>query len=196
MAKLVYSAIMSLDGFIEDQAGKFDWAEPDREVHTFINALVARHGTHLYGRSMYEVMAAWESEDLSKGVPDHVQEFASIWRAAQKVVYSTSLERVTTSRTRLESHFDAEAIQAMKASTDRDITIAGPGLAAQAFRVGLVDECHMFVAPTAVGGGKSAMPMGLAVRLRLVEERRFGNGVVYLRYDVKPESRGAEGQGA
>jgi dihydrofolate reductase len=178
MVKLVYAAMMSLDGFIEDEGGNFDWAEPDREVHTFINDLELRHGTYLYGRSMYEVMAAWENDELLRGMPGYMQDFARMWRAADKVVYSASLEGVSTARTRLEPSFSAEPVRAMKASAERDLTIAGPNLAAQAFEAGLVDECQVFVAPIAVGGGKSAMPRGLAVRLELAEERRFDNGFV------------------
>lgn len=193
MAKLVYAAMMSLDGFIEDAVGSFDWAEPDREVHTFINELEVRFGTYLYGRSMYEVMAVWEKDELLKGMPDYIEDFARIWRAADKVVYSASKDNISTSRTRLEPSFSAEAVRTMKGSLDRDLTIAGPNLAAQAFQAGLVDECHVFVAPIAVGGGKSAMPRGMTVELELAEERRFGNGFVYLRYDVKSRSAATEG---
>jgi dihydrofolate reductase len=181
MAKLIYSVIMSLDGCIADKDGKFDWAEPDAEVHTFINDLERPIGAYLYGRRMYEVMAAWETLQ-TRGQPDFVTEFADIWRAADKTVYSGTLRNVSTARTRLERHFDPQAVRQLKASASRDITIGGPGLAAHAFRAGLVDVCHLFVAPILVGDGKSAFPGDVRLELVLMDERRFSNGTVYLHY--------------
>lgn len=188
MGKLIYSVIMSIDGYIEDEKGKFDWAQPDEEVHTFFNALEGRLGTDLYGRSMYEVMAYWESDENLQGMPPYVQEFARLWRQTDKIVYSRSLPDVVTARTRLERNFDIAAVQALKASAPRDISVGGPNLATHAFRAGLVDECHLVVAPTAVGGGKHALPSDMALRLDLVQHRRFANGMVYLHYDVLPSN--------
>jgi dihydrofolate reductase len=184
MAKLIYSALTSLDGYIADQEGNFDWAMPDEEVHTFINDLVRPVGTHLYGRRMYETMVYWETAHT---VADHPveQDFAEIWRVAEKVVYSKTLETVSSARTRIERAFDPDAIRQMKASAERDISVGGPDLAAQAFGAGLVDECHLFLAPIVIGGGKRALPKGVRVGLELLDERRFGNGMVYLHYRTK-----------
>ena len=181
MAKLISSAITSLDGYIADQEGNFDWAAPDEEVHAFVNDLERPVGTHLYGRRMYETMLYWETAHT---VADHPveQDFAKIWRAAEKVVYSKTLQTVSSARTRIERVFDPDAIRQMKASAKRDIGVGGPDLAAQAFGAGLVDECHLFVAPIVVGGGKPALPKGVRVKLELLDERSFGNGMVYLRY--------------
>src|SRR6266511_4115933 len=153
MAKLIYSAIMSLDGYVADEDGNFDWAEPDEEVHTFVNDLERPVGTYLYGRRMYEVMVAWETITLIDQAPI-VRDFAEIWQAADKIVYSKTLETVAGARTRIKRDFDPEAVRQMKASAERDLTVGGPDLAAQAIRAGLVDECHLFVAPIVVGGGK------------------------------------------
>jgi dihydrofolate reductase len=182
MAKLVYSAITSLDGYIADKGGKFDWAVPDEEVLAFINDLERSLGTYLYGRRMYELMVVWET---APELSPRSRDFAEIWKAADKVVYSTTLKEVSTSKTQLERDFDPEAILKMKASTGRDISVSGPDLAAHAFRAGLVDECQLFLTPIVVGGGKQALPDDVRVRLDLLDERRFGNGMVYLHYRTK-----------
>lgn len=185
MGTLIYSAITSLDGYVADEDGNFDWNEPDEEVHTFINDLERPVGTYLYGRRMYEVMAAWETISLSDQ-PRYMQDFARIWRAADKIVYSKTLQTVSTARTRIERNFEPEAIRQLKTAAGHDITVAGPDLAAQAFKAGLVDECHLFVSPIIVGGGKQALPDNVRLRLELLDERRFGNGVVHLRYRTRP----------
>jgi dihydrofolate reductase len=185
VAKLVYSAIASLDGYIADEDGSFDWAVPDEEVHAFINDLGRPLGTYLYGRRMYETMVGWETNPALTEQSPLMRDFAEIWQSADKVVYSRTLEAVSTTRTRMERDFDPEAVRQIKASAGRDISVSGPDLAAQAFRAGLVDECHLFVAPIAVGGGKRSLPDGVRVRLELLDERRFGNGMVYLHYRTK-----------
>jgi dihydrofolate reductase len=182
MAKLIYSAITSLDGFAADESGNFDWADPDAEVHTFVNDLVRPIGTHLYGRRMYEVLVAWESDDILVDEAPYIHDFAAIWRAADKIVYSRSLESASSARTRIEHDFDPDAIRHLKATTERDITIGGPDLAAQALRAGLVDEIQLFLNPIVVGAGNPALPDDFRVPLELLDEHRFGNGVVYLRY--------------
>lgn len=182
MAQLIYSAIMSLDGYIADENGNFDWAEPGEEVHAFVNDLERPIGTHLYGRRMYDVMVAWET--ITDEQP-FMRDYAELWRAADKIVYSRSLEAVSSARTRLERGFDSDAVREMKASAERDISVGGPELAAQAIRAGLVDEIHLFLSPIVVGGGTPALPHGVRVKLELLAERRFGNGVVYLRYRAK-----------
>jgi dihydrofolate reductase len=181
VAKLIYSAIASLDGYVADEEGKFDWAEPDEEVHSFINDLDRQVGTYLYGRRLYEVMVAWEDMNIHDQ-PSYMQHFAETWREADKVVYSKTLDEVTTPRTRIERDFDPEAVQRMKASAERDLTVGGPELAAHAFRAGLVDECHLFLAPIVVGGGKRSLPNDVRLKLELTDERRFGTGFAYLRY--------------
>jgi dihydrofolate reductase len=186
MARLIYSAITSLDGYVADVDGRFDWAAPDEEVHAFVNDLERPVGTYLYGRRMYEVMAAWETLHSVPGQSAPMLDFAAIWQAAEKVVYSRTLAAVSTARTRLERGFDPEAVGRMKAAADRDITVGGPGLAAHALRAGLVDECHLLLSPVVVGGGTRALPDGLRLRLELLDERRFGNGVAYLRYRALP----------
>jgi len=184
MTKLIYSAITSLDGYIEDEDGNFDWAAPDEEVHAFVNDLQRPVGTYLYGRRMYETMVYWETAHT---VADHPVErdYAQIWQAAEKVVYSKRLETASSARTRIERAFDPDAIRQMKASAERDISVGGSGLAAQAFGAGLVDELYLFVAPIVVGGGKPALPKGVRVKLELLDERSFGNGMVYLRYGTR-----------
>lgn len=179
MAKLTYSAITSLDGYIEDADGKFDWAAPDEEVHRFVNDLERPVGTHLYGRRMYEVMTYWETVADQSPIS---QDFAAIWQAADKIVYSKTLETVSTARTRIERDFDPEAIRRLKASAGADISVGGPELAAQVIAAGLVDECHLFLTPIVVGGGKPALPSDVRVQLELLGERRFANGVVHLHY--------------
>jgi dihydrofolate reductase len=172
VGKLSYSAIASLDGYIEDEHGKFDWAAPDDEVHAFINELERPVGTYLYGRRMYETMVAWESVDSHP--------YAEIWRAADKVVYSRTLEAVASARTRIDREFEPDAVRRLK--EEGDVSVGGPALAAEAIRAGLVDEYHLFLVPILVGGGKRALPDGVRQELELLEERRFGSGVVYVRY--------------
>jgi dihydrofolate reductase len=185
MAKLIYSAITSLDGYVADVDGKFDWAEPDEEVHAFVNDLQRSVGTYLYGRRLYEVMVVWETLNIA-GQPPFIRDFTEIWQAADKVVFSRTLETVSSARTRIERDFDPDAVRQMKAAAERDITVGGPELAAQAFRSELVDECQLFVAPIVVGGGKQSLPDNVRLKLDLLDERRFGNGVVYLGYCSKP----------
>ena len=184
MASLIYSAITSLDGYVEDERGAFSWAAPDEEVHAFVNDLERPVGTYLYGRRMYDVMRYWETAPA--GQQPVMRDYARIWQAADKIVYSKTLEAVSSARTRIERDFDPEAIRQMKASAERDITVGGPALAAQAIRAGLVDELHLFVVPVVIGGGTRALPGGVRVRLELLDEHRFGSGVVHLRYRVRP----------
>jgi len=186
MAKLIYSAITSLDGYLADEDGNFDWAAPDEEVHTFVNNLERPVGTYLYGRRMYEVMAYWETAHTAAEQPPAVRDFARSWQSADKIVYSRTLDKVCSKRTRIEREFDPQAVRHMKASAARDITVGGPELAAQAFRAGLVDECQLFLAPIVVGGGKQSLPDGVRLELELLDERRFGSGVVYLCYRTAP----------
>jgi dihydrofolate reductase len=181
MPKLIYSAIASLDGYVADRDGNFGWAEPDEEMHRFINDLERPVGTYLYGRRMYEVMVAWETLTLADQRP-FIQDFAGLWRAADKIVYSKALETVSSARTRIERDFDPNAVQRMKGRAGRDMSVGGPHLAAQAIKAGLVDECHLFVAPVVVGGGTRFLPDDLRLDLELLGERRFGNGVVHLHY--------------
>jgi dihydrofolate reductase len=182
MAKLIYSAIASLDGYVADENGRFDWAVPDEEVHAFINDLERPVGTYLYGRRLYEVMAAWETvNDESPSM----QDFAELWRAADKIVYSKTLQTVSSSRTRIERDFDPDAVRQLKATAGRDMTVGGPNLAAQAIKAGLVDEWHLFVAPVVVGGGKRALPDDVHLNLELADERRFEGGMVFLDHRTK-----------
>jgi dihydrofolate reductase len=184
MATLVYSGITSLDGYVADKDGNFDWSVPDEEVHTVVNDLERPVGTYLYGRRMYEVMVAWETISLA-GQPPFMQDFAQLWRAADKVVYSRTLETVSSARTRIERDFDPEAVRRMRASAGRDLSVGGPDLAAQAIRAGLVDELHLFVSPIMVGGGKQFLPDDARSEFELLDERRFGNGVVHLHYRTR-----------
>jgi dihydrofolate reductase len=179
MAKLIYSAIASLDGYVEDGQGRFDWAAPDEEVHAFANDLERPVGTHLYGRRMYETMVYWETDDDPAPV---ARDYAETWRAAEKVVYSKTLETVSSERTRIEREFDAAAIRRLKASSRSDISIGGAELAGQAIAARMVDECHLLLVPVLVGGGKRALPSGVRAELELLDERRFRSGVVYLHY--------------
>jgi dihydrofolate reductase len=181
MGRLVYSQICSLDGYTADADGKFDWAEPDEEVHAFVNDLERPVGTYLYGRRMYETLAVWQSIG-GADQPEVVNDYAEIWRAADKVVYSTTLAAVSTPRTRLEREFDPAVVRALTAASERDVSVGGPGLAASAIRAGLVEEFHLFVNPVVVGGGTRALPDGVRLDLGLVDEHRFGNGVVHLHY--------------
>ncbi len=182
MAKLIYSAITSLDGYIEDETGGFDWAVPDAEVHAFINDLERSAGTYLYGRRMYEIMVGWETDPSLAAQSPLMRDFAELWQAAEKIVYSATLETVATARTRIERAFDSDAVRQLKARAERDLLIGGPELAAHAFRAGLVDEIHLFVAPSLVGGGKPGIPNKVRLELDLLDERRFSSGMVYLRY--------------
>jgi dihydrofolate reductase len=182
MAKLIYSAIASLDGYVADVDGNFDWAVPDEEVHTFINDLERPVGTYLYGRRMYETMVGWETDLTLADQSPVMQDFAQIWQAAEKIVYSKALETVSTARTRIERDFDPEAVRQMKARAGGDILVGGPELAAQAIKARLVDEWHLFVVPIIVGGGKRSLPNDVRLKLELLDERRFGNGMVYLYY--------------
>ena len=182
MAKLVYSAITSLDGYIADQDGNFDWAAPDDEVHSFVNDLERPVGTHLYGRRLYEVMAYWET---ALTLPDQTpveEDYAKIWQAADKIVYSRTLETVSSARTRIEREFNTEAVRQLKGEAGRDISVGGPELAAQAIEAGLVDEYHLFLNPIVLGGGNQSLPDGVRVTLELLDEHRFGSGVVHLHY--------------
>ena len=179
MAKLLYTAIASLDGYVEDDQGKFDFAVLDEDVHAFLNDLERPVGTHLYGRRMYETMVYWETGGDEGAV---TRDWAEIWRTAEKVVYSRTLQTVSSERTRIERDFEPEAIRRLKESSRSEITIGGAELAGQAIAAGLVDECHLFLGPVLVGGGKRALPAGVHAEVELVDERRFGNGVVYLRY--------------
>jgi dihydrofolate reductase len=187
MAKLIYSAIASLDGYIEDANGSFDWAAPDAEVHAFANDLERPIGTHLYGRRMYETMVYWETAPTSGAEDDAIHnDFAAIWQAADKVVYSTTLTAPASARTRIEHTFDPDAIRQLKETAEQDISIGGAALAAEALRAGLVDELQLLLVPVIVGGGKPALPDGLGLHLALLDERRFANGTVYLQYRVGP----------
>jgi dihydrofolate reductase len=177
--------IMSLDGYIEDASGGFDWAGPDAEVHAFVNELERSVGTYLYGRRMYETMAVWENDPSVAGASSQTRDFAALWRAADKIVYSSTLTEASTSRTRVERRFDPDAVRELKASAAADVTVSGPGLASHAFRAGLVDECHVFLAPALVGGGKPGLPEGIRLDLELIDERRFAGGMVFLRYGVR-----------
>ncbi len=185
MAHLIYSAISSLDGYTEDREGKFDWAVPDEEVHRFINDLERPAGTYLYGRRMYETMLVWETDPNLAADNSITRDFAEIWKAANKTVYSRTLGSVSTRKTQLERNFDPEAIRQLKKAVDQDILIGGPELAAHAFRSGLIDECHLFLTPVIVGGGKPSLPDHVRLELELLEERRFGSGVVFLRYRTR-----------
>ncbi len=185
MAKLIYAAITSLDGYVADADGAFDWAAPDEEVHAFVNELERPIGTHLFGRRMYEVLSAWDSDDILAGdQPPVIHDYAAIWRATDKVVYSTTLESVSSARTRIERTFDPGDIRRMKDSADRDLSVGGPDLAGQAIRAGLVDECHLIVIPAVVGGGTRALPDDIRLTLELLDEQRFANGTVHLHYRV------------
>jgi dihydrofolate reductase len=186
VAKLIYSALTSLDGYVADEDGNFDWARPSEEVHVFVNDLERPVGTHLYGRRIYEVMAYWETADTAGDQPAFFRDYAKIWKAAEKIVYSRTLAEVSSARTRIEREFDIDAIRQLKATADSDISIGGPELAAQAIAAGLVDELHLFLAPVVVGGGKPSLPDKVRLELDLLDERRFANGVVYLHYRMRP----------
>jgi dihydrofolate reductase len=182
VAKLIYSAITSLDGYVADENGNFDWAAPSEDVHRFVNELERGIGTYLYGRRIYEVMVAWEAADSLPDQTPATREFAEIWQAADKIVYSTTLETPASARTRIERDFDPETVRRLKESAAPDLSVGGPHLAAQALQAGLVDELQLFITPVVVGGGNQALPDGVRLELELLEERRFGSGVVYLHY--------------
>ena len=184
MADLIYSAITSLDGYVADEEGNFDWAAPDEDVHAYVNDLERPIGTYLYGRRMYEVMTYWETAHTVPDQTPSVPDYAGLWQAADKVVYSTTIKSASTARTRIERDFDPEAVREMKESADRDLSVGGPGLAARAIEAGLVDELRWFATPVVVGGGTSWLPDGVRLELELADERRFGSGVVFLRYRI------------
>ena len=179
MAKLIYTAITSLDGYVADEDGNFDWSAPDEEVHSFVNDLERQVGTYLYGRRMYEVMVYWETAHTGAAVE---RDFAEVWQAADKIVYSKTLQTVSSARTRVERDFDPEVVRQLTGAAQRDVSVSGPDLAAQAIRAGLVDEYHLFVNPVMVGGGNPALPSNVRLELELLDERRFANGVVHLHY--------------
>ena len=182
MAKLIYASNVSLDGCTEDERGAVDWAKPDDDVFASITDLMRSAGTYLYGRRMYDTMAVWETDATLAAQSDLMADFADVWQAADKVVYSTTLTAVSTANTRLERRFDPGAVHDLKAAARSDLIVGGPNLAAQAFKAGLVDECQLFVWPIVVGGGKPGLPTGIRANLELLDERRFRNGVVHLRY--------------
>ena len=181
MADLIYAALASLDGYIEDEDGKFDWAKPDEDVHTFVNELERGVGTYLYGRRLYETLAVWETVPLDEQ-PGYIRDYAELWRDSDKIVYSRTLDAPSTSRTRIERDFDADAVRRLKDEAQRDLAVGGAELAAEAFRAGLVDELHLLLAPVLVGGGKRALPDDMRLPLELVGERRFDSGFVHLHY--------------
>jgi dihydrofolate reductase len=183
VGRLIYTAIASLDGYVADADGAFDWSVPDADVHRAVNDIERSVGTALYGRRMYEVLVAWETLPTA-GEPDFVADFAQIWRASDKVIYSRTLDAVASARTRIEREFDPDAVRRMKAEGDEDLSVGGPGLAAEALRAGLVDEIHLFLSPIIVGGGTPALPDGVRIDLELLDERRFANGVVHVHYRV------------
>ena len=182
MARLIYSVIESLDGYVADESGNFDWATPDEEVHRFVNDLERGIGTYLYGRRMYETMVYWETAHELVGEPEVSQDYTKLWQAAEKIVYSKTLEAARSARTRIERDFDPESVRRMKAAAGRDISVGGPHLAAQALRAGLVDELHLLVAPVVIGGGNRSLPDGVRVKLDLIDQRAFRSGVVHLHY--------------
>jgi dihydrofolate reductase len=188
MANLIYMANMSLDGYSEDKDGKIDWTEPSEELFRFITNLVRAMRTHLYGRRMYQTMMVWETDPNLAAQSALMRDFAEIWQAANKIVYSRTLETISTRKTQLERTFDPQAIRQLKAAGERDLLIGGPELAAHAFRAGLIDECHLFVVPILLGGGKSALPDNVRLELELLAEHRFRNGTVFLRYRTRQAS--------
>ena len=184
MARLLYMAITSLDGYVADEKGDYDWAMPDDEVFGFVNDFERPVGTYLYGRRLYQEMTGWETAHASAGQSPLMLDFARIWQAADKIVYSRSLETVSTARTRIERNLDPESVRQMKARAARDITVGGAALAGEAIKAGLVDECHLIITPVVVGGGKKSLPGDVRLRLQLLDERRFSSGVVHLRYRI------------
>jgi dihydrofolate reductase len=185
MAKLIYVLNVSVDGYIADEDGKFDWGAPDEEFYSFVNDLERPVGAYLYGRRLYELMAVWETDPAAAAESPAAQEFAAIWQAADKVVYSRTLAAASTTRTRIERDFDPEAVRQLKAAAERDLTVGGPTLGAHAITAGLVDEYQLFVWPAVVGGGKRFLPNRVRLQLELLDERRLGSGMVYLRYRTR-----------
>ena len=185
MAKLIYAAGTSLDGYVADETGNFDWAEPGEEVHAYINSRERQNGTYLFGRKMYETMAVWETPDVIPPLIPAVLEYAPIWQAAEKIVYSTTLQTVSTAKARLERRFEPDAVRELKAGATRDVGVGGPALAAHAIRAGLVDEYHLLIAPIIAGGGNPYLPGNVSVKLELLDEHRFDNGMVHVRYRAK-----------
>jgi dihydrofolate reductase len=185
MARLIYSTMMSLDGYVADEDGNFDWAAPDEEVHRFVNDLERPIGTYLYGRRMYEVMAYWETAHTVADQPAFALDYAQIWQAADKIVYSRTLGNASSAKTRIERAFDPEAVRRMKSQAGSDISVGGPDLAAQAIKARLVDEVHLFIAPSVVGGGTRSLPDAVRVGFELLGERRFANGMVQLHYRTR-----------
>ncbi|MCA1709596.1 MAG: dihydrofolate reductase family protein [Actinobacteria bacterium] len=188
MTKLIYSVLSSLDGYFEDEEGGFDWAAPDDEVHAFVNDLERPIGTYLYGRRMYETMVFWETVSTETDEPAVFWDYAGIWRAAEKIVYSRTLQTPSSARTRIEREFEPDAVRQLKLSSTADISVGGGELAGQAIGAGLVDECHLFLCPIVVGGGKRSLPDNVRAQLELLDERRFENGVVHLHYRVSVSS--------
>jgi dihydrofolate reductase len=193
MSKLIYSAITSLDLYVEDTKGNFGWAAPDPEVFAFINDLERPIGTYLYGRRMYEAMTPWETWPTGSDQPAVMRDFTELWQAAEKVVFSRTLQKPSSARTRIEREFDPPVIRRLKESSARDLTVGGAELAGQALAAGLVDECHLFLNPVIVGGGKRALPDGVHAQLELLAERRFANGVVHVHYAVTSRSTSSPG---
>jgi dihydrofolate reductase len=185
MAKLIYSVICSLDGYVADAEGNFDWAAPDDELHSFVNDLERPIGTYLYGRRMYETMRFWEPPEASTDQPAAVRDYAEIWRSAEKVVFSRTLDHVSSAKTRIEREFDPDAIRRLKEEAERDISIGGPGLSGEAIRAGLVDEYHLSLNPIVVGGGNPALPSDVHIGLELIDQRRFDSGVIHLHYRAR-----------
>lgn len=184
MARLIYSALASLDGYVADEAGTFEWAAPSEEVHAAVNDLSRSVGTYLLGRRMFEVLLPWETMDTAGAAPV-IDDFADIWRSSDKVVFSRTLDTASSARTRIERDFDPDVVRQWKAGADRDLSIGGPELAALALRAGLVDDLHLFLNPVVVGGGTAALPDKLRTSLELVDHRRFGDGVMHLHYQVR-----------
>ena len=185
MAKLIYDAMTSLDGYVADETGNFHWTELDDEVHAIINNREGRIGTYLFGRKMYETMAVWETPEALPPMTPTILEYAPIWQAAEKIVYSTTLQTVSTAKTRLERKFEADVVRELKAGATREVAVGGPALAAHAIRAGLVDEYHLLIAPIIAGSGNPYLPGKVRVKLELLDERRFDNGMVYVRYRAK-----------
>ena len=184
MSKLIYSAISSLDGYVEDASGRFDWSAPDAEVHAFVNDLERPIGTYLYGRRMYQTMTFWESLNTDGDLPEVYRDYADVWRAAEKIVFSRTLREASSARTRIVREFESHAIESLKQSSDSDISIGGAELAGHALHAGLVDECHLFLVPVLVGDGKRALPRNLNTQLTLLDQHAFDSGVVHLHYHV------------
>lgn len=185
MGKLIYSAIASLDGYVEDAHGRFDWAAPDEEVHAFANDLERSIGTAIYGRRMYETMVFWETAGVDDDAPEVIRDYASLWRGTDKVVISRTLEAATSERTRIERDLDPVAIRRLADGSQKDVSIGGAELAGQALAAGIVDELHLLLVPVVVGGGKRALPDGVTAQLRLIETKGLSGGVVYAHHAVE-----------